>query len=122
MVRDIALLKVDTYWKNWSMAKIVHVFPDKNGVVRNAQLLFGSCNGKKQCWTGQYTKLFYLLRRRFDYPTKKLGQSKWLITWGEPYKKALRKRPLAKKYFAIDKLYMSPISGFEHVDVTYLIT
>ena len=47
MVADIALLKVDAYQNNWPMAKIIQVCPVKNGVVRNVQLLVGSCNGTK---------------------------------------------------------------------------
>ena len=29
------------------MTKIIHVGPGEDGVVRNDQLLFGSCNGTK---------------------------------------------------------------------------
>ena len=47
MFGNIVLLKVDAHWNNWSMAKIIHVCPDKNGVLQNVQLLVGSCNGTK---------------------------------------------------------------------------
>ena len=40
--------KVDAYIKIIAyMAKTIFVCPDKNGVVRNVQLLVGSCNGMK---------------------------------------------------------------------------
>ena len=47
MVGDIVLLRVDMHQNNWPMVNIICVCPDKNGVVRNAQLLVGSCNGTK---------------------------------------------------------------------------
>ena len=40
----IVLLKVDAHWNNWSMAMIIHVYPIKDGIVQNVQLLVGSCN------------------------------------------------------------------------------
>ena len=47
IVGNIVLLKVDAYRNNWPMAKIIHFCPDKNGVLRDVQLLVGSCNGTK---------------------------------------------------------------------------
>ena len=57
MVGDIAVLKVDACRKNCPMAKIIRVCPNKSGVVRNVQLLVGSCNGTKTVLDKQIHKI-----------------------------------------------------------------
>ena len=57
MVGDIVVLKVDACRKNCPMAKIIRVCPNKSGVVRNVQLLVGSCNGTKTVLDKQIHKI-----------------------------------------------------------------
>ena len=41
------------------MAKTIRVCPDKNGVVRNVQLLIGLCNGTKTVFLQTNTQNYF---------------------------------------------------------------
>ena len=59
MVGHIVPLNVDSHRNNWPMAKIIRVCPDKNGVVRNVQLLIGLCNGTKTVFLQTNTQNYF---------------------------------------------------------------
>ena len=58
-VGNIVLLKVDAHENNWPMAKTIRVCPDKNGVVRNVQLLIVLCNGTKTVFLQTNTQNYF---------------------------------------------------------------
>ena len=48
------------------MAKIINVFPDKDGVVRKFQLLDGSCNGTKTVLDRPIHKIVFFVEAEED--------------------------------------------------------
>ena len=59
--RPYCVTKIDAHWYNWLLAKIIHVRPDEDGVVRNDQLLFGSCNDTKTVLDRPLHKIVWLV-------------------------------------------------------------
>ena len=108
------------FWCRW-----LHVSPDKNGGVWMSSYLLIHTMVRKQCWTDQYTKLFYLLmHRKVQFPNKetRTNQDGMNNHLRGAICRNSEEETFSYEYSTMERLCTWPISGSELLDVAYLIT
>ena len=93
-VGDMVLLKEDLDRNKWPMARVVKIEPDSNGAARTVELRTVDSLNNQNLLRRPVNKITLLVENEMArFPTKRTNKGQDdMITWGEPYVEALRKR------------------------------
>ena len=97
-VGDIVLLKEDLGRNKWPMARAVKIESDLNGAVRSVELRTVDSLNNQKLLRRPINKIVLLVENEMvRFPSEGTNKGQDMITRGEPYVEALRKRLSAKK-------------------------